>query len=545
MKNDDGDIISDVSDNDNDETNGGDTPTDDSFTQNPDATVLKSVTVIDNGDTFDGLDDLLQYEIEIKNTGDVTLTNISLLDSLTDFAGEDLTLTDGPTYLFNGTKGIDASKIDRFKVGDNWFELVREKKTYLQAKSACSKRGGKLYRLKLTSVGDSTEKDVLIQQILDTLQYRQDDLSNTVINEDDPTSTTPKNYPWINGEDIDQEGYWNHIDFDGTKVPWEDLMISFTAAQQEDENGATMAENNLNEQDALGWALTEPYGWNDVDVDNELYYVIEYGTNNIDWIGSGQTTLEPGESMLFSAEFKIDNQAVEAGGVKNRATATLTKPDGDPLVVQSDDPNTAEQDDSTDVELIYPSINVIKTVDKISRTVDGVTTDTIAQNEVIAGDKITFNIEVENTGNKPVVNLEVFDTITDSRDMHKVRLTDILIISDNGVAVDETDEDTANDFDGELGVGESLIYQIDYVIADSLSIVPIIINSAKVVGQTIVNEGEADEYILEPSDISDDGLTGDDDTGDDPTKVYLAPNPVIEAIKQLVKLKKALILLMM
>ena len=65
--------------------------------------------------------------------------------------------------------------------------------------------------------------------------------------------------------------------------------------------------------------------------------------------------------------------------------------------------STAEQDDSTDVELIYPSINVIKTVDKISRTVDGVTTDTIAQNEVIAGDKITFNIEVENTGNKPVV----------------------------------------------------------------------------------------------------------------------------------------------
>ena len=69
--------------------------------------------------------------------------------------------------------------------------------------------------------------------------------------------------------------------------------------------------------------------------------------------------------MLFSAEFKIDDQAVEAGGVKNRATATLTKPDGDPLVVQSDDPNTAEEDDSTDVELIYPSINVIKTVDKI------------------------------------------------------------------------------------------------------------------------------------------------------------------------------------
>jgi hypothetical protein len=39
---------------------------------------------------------------------------------------------------------------------------------------------------------------------------------------------------------------------------------------------STMAENNLNEQDALGWALTQPYGWNDIDVDNQLFYVIEY-----------------------------------------------------------------------------------------------------------------------------------------------------------------------------------------------------------------------------------------------------------------------------
>jgi hypothetical protein len=132
---------------------------------------------------LDGLDDLLQYEIEIKNTGDVTLTNITLTDQLTDFAdpAQDLTFTDGPTYLFNGTNGIDASKIDRFEVGGKWFELVRERKTYLEAKSLAQKRGGKLYRLKLTSVDGSTEKDVLIQQILDTLDYRQIDISTSVI----------------------------------------------------------------------------------------------------------------------------------------------------------------------------------------------------------------------------------------------------------------------------------------------------------------------------------------------------------------------------
>ena len=157
--------------------------------------------------------------------------------------------------MFNGTNGIDASKIDRFEVGGNWFELIREKKTYLEAKALAQKRGGKLYRLKYTSVDGSTEKDILIQHILDTLDYRQLDISTSVITENDPTSTTPKNYLWINGEDIDQEGEWNHIEFDGTKVSWDSLNINFTAAQQDDENGTTMPENNLGEQDALGGLL--------------------------------------------------------------------------------------------------------------------------------------------------------------------------------------------------------------------------------------------------------------------------------------------------
>ena len=56
----------------------------------------------------------------------------------------------------------------------------------------------------------------------------------------------------------------------------------------------------------------------------------------------------------------------------------------------------------------------------------------------------------------------VTDTITDSRAMHKVELTvtDDNIISDNGVAIDNTDADTANDFDGELGVGNHLFTKL-------------------------------------------------------------------------------------
>ena len=537
LENDAGDIISDVSDNDGDDSNGGDTPTDDSFTQSPSADVTKSVTIIDNGDTFNGLDDILQYEIEIKNTGDVTLTNITLTDELTDFAdpAQDLTITEGPTYLFNGTNGIDASKIDRFEVGGKWFELIRDKKTYLEAKALAQKRGGKLYRLKYTSVDGSTEKDILIQHILDTLDYRQIDISTSVITEDDPTATTPKNYLWINGEDIDQEGEWNHIEFDGTKVSWDSLNIDFTAAQQDDENGTTMAENNLGEQDALGWALTEPYGWNDIDVDNQLYYVIEYESNNIDWIGSGQTTLEPGESMIYSVKFIIDDQAVDAGGVKNQATVNFTGPDGVSFDVLSDDPSTTEVDDSTDVELIFPDITVLKTVDNIKRQdTNGDFTVDVQQDEVVVGDKITFNISATNTGNWPLVNLQVTDTIIDSRGNNQEALTSLVtIVSDNGVAVD------SSTFDGELAVDETVVYQVQYTVLDSSSIAPIILNSATVSGDAMTDLDGDGTYELfgTTTDISDDGLTGDDDTGDDPTKVYLAPNPIIEVIKTVSSIK--------
>ena len=538
LENDAGDIISDVSDNDGDDTNGGDTPTDDSFTQSPSADVTKSVTIVDNGDTFNGLDDILQYEIEIKNTGDVTLTNITLTDELKDFAdpAQDLTITEGPTYLFNGTNGIDASKIDRFEVGGNWFELIREKKTYLEAKALAQKRGGKLYRLKYTSVDGSTEKDILIQHILDTLDYRQLDISTSVITENDPTSTTPKNYLWINGEDIDQEGEWNHIEFDGTKVSWDSLNINFTAAQQDDENGTTMPENNLGEQDALGWALTEPYGWNDIDVDNQLYYVIEYESNNIDWIGSGQTTLAPGESMIYSVKFKIDDQAVDAGGVTNQATVNFTGPDGVSFDVLSDDPSTTEVDDSTDVELIFPDITVLKTVDNIKRQdTNGDFTVDVQQDEVVVGDKITFNISATNTGNWPLINLQVTDTIIDSRGNNEQALTSLVtIVSDNGVAVD------SSTFDGELAVDETVVYQVQYTVLESSSIAPIILNSATVSGDAMTDlDGDGtDELFGTTTDISDDGLTGDDDTGDDPTKVYLAPNPIIEVIKTVSSIKQ-------
>ena len=156
------------------------------------------------------------------------------------------------------------------------------------------------------------------------------------------------------------------------------------------------------------------------------------------------------------------------------------------------------------------------------------------QDEVVVGDKITFNISATNTGNWPLVNLQVTDTIIDSRGNNQEALTSLVtIVSDNGVAVD------SSTFDGELAVDQTVVYKVQYTVLDSSSIAPIILNSATVSGDAMTDLDGDGTYELfgTTTDISDDGLTGDDDTGDDPTKVYLAPNPIIEVIKTVSSIK--------
>jgi hypothetical protein len=106
----------------------------------------------------------------------------------------------------------------------------------------------------------------------------------------------------------------------------------------------------------------------------------------------------------------------------------------------------------------------------------------VQQDEVIVGDKITFNISATNTGNWPLVNLQVTDTIIDSRGNNQQALNSLVtIVSDNGVAVD------SSTFDGELAVDETVVYQVQYTVLESSSIAPIILNSATVSGDAMTD----------------------------------------------------------
>ena len=72
----------------------------------PQMSVTKKASVIDNGDTFNGVGDTIKYDIKVKNTGNVTLTLDNLADVLTDGANNPPTLTTEPAFSSETILGV-------------------------------------------------------------------------------------------------------------------------------------------------------------------------------------------------------------------------------------------------------------------------------------------------------------------------------------------------------------------------------------------------------------------------------------------------------
>ena len=94
--------ITDTSDDGNDsDGNISDDPTVVYTSLVPALEVTNTATVADNGDGINGEGDTINYTITVANTGNVSITSLSLVDLLTDGNGNALTLTSGPTFVSN------------------------------------------------------------------------------------------------------------------------------------------------------------------------------------------------------------------------------------------------------------------------------------------------------------------------------------------------------------------------------------------------------------------------------------------------------------
>ena len=92
--------VSDASD-DGDDTDGNteDDVTELSITPSPSIEITKTAAVTDsNGDGETGLSDVINYTFKIENKGNVTLTGLTISDTLTDGSGGALSLNVSPSF---------------------------------------------------------------------------------------------------------------------------------------------------------------------------------------------------------------------------------------------------------------------------------------------------------------------------------------------------------------------------------------------------------------------------------------------------------------
>ena len=108
--------ITDISD-DGDDTDGNtiDDPTVIMLQEVPSIEVIKTASVDNNNDDLIDTGDMISFEISVENTGNTILTNLELVDSMTDGNGNALSLSNGPFFTGSTLGSLEGD----LKIGES------------------------------------------------------------------------------------------------------------------------------------------------------------------------------------------------------------------------------------------------------------------------------------------------------------------------------------------------------------------------------------------------------------------------------------------
>lgn len=198
-----------------------------------------------------------------------------------------------------------ASNIYSFVYNGNTYEIIKENKTWIDAAACAMERGGYL-----TEINDASEQDAIFTE----LNTNANIIAGNTIAPDGGGGS----YVWLGANDLQEEGAWmwdGHHDNNGVQF-WQGTtsgnpvggLYSNWGNEPDDWNGQDALAISLN-----GW----PYGvagqWNDVDHENDLYYVIEY---------SGLVGFEE----MNSTEINVyPNPAKDVICIENKSGINITK----------------------------------------------------------------------------------------------------------------------------------------------------------------------------------------------------------------------------
>jgi len=370
----------------NDDTDPTEDPTTFLLTPTPEISLIKSISSVDDtvADGVPGIGDTINYTFIVTNTGDVPLTDVTISDTIATVVGGPIDLAVGAsdTTTFTATYVITAQDIL-----DGGVENTA------------------------TATGNDPDGNPVT------------DISDTGTAPDgtdvpDPEGTETPN-PLEENPNDDTDPTEDPTTFLLTPDPAINLIKSISSIDDTVADGFTSIGDTINYTFIVTNTGNVPL--TDVTISDTIATVV-----------GGPISLAIGESdsTTFTATYVITAQDILDGGVENTATATGNDPDGNPVTDISDtgtDPDGADVDDPENTETDNPleenpnddtdptedpttllltpapAINLIKSISSID--------DTVADGFTSIGDTINYTFIVTNTGNVPLTDVTISDTI--------------------------------------------------------------------------------------------------------------------------------------
>tara|TARA_B100000767_G_scaffold229988_1_gene220884 strand:+ start:16 stop:1929 length:1914 start_codon:yes stop_codon:yes gene_type:complete len=463
-----GDVF-DISD-DGDDTDGniGDDLTEINTVSNVVIEVTKIAELTDNGDGDTGVGDIITYTISVENKGNSTLSDLLIVDTLTDGNGSTLTLSNGP--FFSGSSEGSPEGV-----------LIKgETATYIAfyiIKALDVTSGIIINKVEASAAGPN--QNTRIRDIGDD----GDDTDGNVL--DDPTEVLLQEIPAI--EITKTASTTNNTDgiVDAGDLISYGILIQNT--------GNTPLKNIVLED-----TMTDGNGVQ-LSLTNGPFFT---GST----LGSLEGNLKIGEIASYIAFYNIGLSAAETGRIINSANASAQNLDGSVYIEDTsdngDDTDGNTIDDPT-VVLISPrpSLEVTKTASSTSNS-----------DYISLGDEIVFTISVENTGNVNINDLLIDDIMTDGNGSP-------IYLTRPPYVVSATNGSSQN----LITPGGIIVFNANYILTQSDIYSGFIENIASV-------SGTSPNFNDPIFDISDNGDDSDDNTLDDPTILELESDysPLLE-----------------
>lgn len=464
----DGEDVSDLSDFG---AGDGSSPTEQPLAQLPSLEVVKKQVFQDvNFDGLTGIGDQVNYTMTIHNTGNVTISTLTLTDTFLDANSLPLTLSSEPTYMAAGSDNVEGILAPGQKALYTASFIINQ-----QAVDA----GGLSNSLLVEGV------DPTGAAVSDVSDDGDDTDGNT---EDDVTEMTIEEFPSV---EVTKMQSISDDDADAAYSAGD--IISYEIEVTNTGNvtlSAITLEDVFSRKDGQLLSLDAGPDFDAAQSDNT------------------EGLLAPGQVAIYEASYALLQSDVDFGGLTNTVTVSSLSPAGTSTTDISDDGDDLDGnrvDDPTEL-LIQEHASLI--AQKILDSVE----DVDANGEDNVGDIVHYTITVTNTGNVTLANLQLVDELLDARGK-------VLSLTNGPAFVSSSDGSP----EGELQLDETASYTASYTLSQ------LDVDAGGV--SNAVTATATSSQGTQIMDVSDDGISDDGNTRNDRTDLFIEERPEIEVVK--------------